>query len=280
MVDQRSPGNVVQLFALEHDRLITVLDTLSNDEWALPTPCPGWNVRDLVSHLVNDSLGILSRDRDGYDGTPGPETRDEGEFVRWLDQYMIEWVHATRGLSPRVLVDLLSWSAPLITAHFSRQLPTATAHVEWAGEREVPVWLNQVREQSEFWIHRQQILESLGQSADLRSDVLAPVLSGLRWAYPYRLGTLTKPEGDCVVIAITGSVDVTWVLVSSGTDWNFRDHPGRVIATLAVTTDDAWRLLTNNLSRDRLLDLRVSGDPEVVRILLATRAIIGSVKPQ
>src|SRR5690606_15528672 len=98
------------------------------------------------------------------------------------------------------------------------QDPTArTAHVSWAGPDPVPVWLDQVRELSEYWIHRQQILEALGRPPDLRADVLAPVLDGLRWAYPYRLEAADLPSvtpGDTVTIAVTGPVAVTWHLVA------------------------------------------------------------------
>ena len=33
---------------------------------------------------------------------------------------------------------------------------------------------------SEYWIHRQQLLQALGRPSDLRADLAAPVLDGLR----------------------------------------------------------------------------------------------------
>jgi hypothetical protein len=39
--------------------------------------------------------------------------------------------------------------------------------VSWAGSGPVPAWLDQARELSEYWIHRQQLLQGLGRPSDL-----------------------------------------------------------------------------------------------------------------
>jgi hypothetical protein len=41
-----------------------------------------------------------------------------------------------------------------------------TAQVSWAGTSPVPVWLDQARELSERWIHRQQLLQALGRPSE------------------------------------------------------------------------------------------------------------------
>ena len=76
-----------------------------------------------MSHLVNGDLGVLSRDRDRYLGTPPPDGADESVFVRWLDELMQEWVSATRGLSPRMATGLLRWSGPQVVEHFAETEP-------------------------------------------------------------------------------------------------------------------------------------------------------------
>jgi hypothetical protein len=43
-----------------------------------------------------------------------------------------------------------------------------------------------------------------------------------------------------------------------------------------MSTEDAWRLLTNNLPAGRRSDLAVSGDRAIAGILFRTRAIIGA----
>ena len=273
------PGDIPALFGLERGRLLDLLNSLEPTDWPRETPCPGWSVLGLVSHLVNGDLGVLSRDRDHYLGTRSPDGADESEFIEWLDVLMQEWVSAARGLSPRVAIGLLSWSGPQVVQHFAAQDQMArTAHVRWAGPEPSPVWLNQLRELSEFWIHRQQLLDALNREPDLRSDALGPVIDGLRWAYPYRLTSQKRPLGDTVTIDISGPVPATWHMVASEQGWNFAEVAGNQVATIAMSTDEAWRLLTNNLSPERQASLTTSGDSVLLEVLRNTRAIIGSPK--
>ena len=71
------------------------LNSLELTDWSRETPCPGWSVLGLVSHLVNGDLGVLSRDRDHFLGTRSPDGADESELIEWLDELMQEWVSAT-----------------------------------------------------------------------------------------------------------------------------------------------------------------------------------------
>ena len=185
-----------------------------------------------------------------------------------------------RPLSPRVIVGLLDWAGPQIAETMRGEDPRAvTASVSWAGTGPVPGWLDQVRELSEYWIHRQQLLQALGRPSDLRADLAGPVLDGLRWAYPFRLGQVRAEPGDTVTISISGPVAVTWQLVATTAGWQYREVPGpRVVASLGMTTEQAWRLLTNNLPAAARVRLTASGDEAVIGVLYRTRAVIGTPK--
>jgi uncharacterized protein (TIGR03083 family) len=281
MVEPKPPRAFAPLFRLERSRLLEVFKSLGALDWNRPTPCPGWSVLGLASHLVGDDLSFLAWQRDDHRGTPPPDGLDEDGFTRWLDDLQIEWVRAARRLSPRLVVELLASLDDQIADLVAIQDPSeVTATVSWASASHVPVWLDHARELSERWIHRQQILQSLGRAADLRPDLAEPVLDGLRWAYPYRLRSLRRSTGSTVVIAITGpELEHTWSLVFTGEVWEFRGSTGRSpTAELRLTTDQAWRLLTNNLHADRDGEPGSSGDEEIIGTLLRTRAIIGTPK--
>jgi hypothetical protein len=67
--------------------------------------------------------------------------------------------------------------------------------------------------------------------------------------------------------------------VATDAGWQFGDQPGtRVAATLTLSTDQVWRLLTNNLPAASRTTFETSGDAAVTGILLHTRAIIGAPK--
>ena len=74
-------------------------------------------------------------------------------------------------------------------------------------------------------------------------------------------------------------VEVRWALLSDGEVWRFTSAEHVQFGTeLPMTTEQAWRMLTNNLSRDIHGDLVVSGDHQILETLVQTRAIIGAPK--
>jgi uncharacterized protein (TIGR03083 family) len=274
------PSDFASLFLVERARLSELLASLDPADWDRPSPCPGWTVLGLCSHLVGDDLGFLARHRDGHFGTPGPDGASEAEFIAWLDGLQDEWVRAARRLSPSIVADLLEWAGPQLAETVRGEDPRErTADVSWAGTGPAPAWLNHARELSEYWIHRQQLLQATGRPSDLRADLAGPVLDGLRWAYPFRLGQAPAEPGDTVTISVTGPVMITWHLVAEPAGWHYRDGPGtRMVASLELTTEQAWRLLTNNLPAADRSSVAASGDETVLAILLRTRAIIGTPK--
>ena len=279
-IDDLPLRGIPALIGIERDRLLELLGTLSPADWLKPTPCPEWNVLALGSHLVGVDFSSLSRNRDHHSGTVPPQGANEAGFIAWIDTLQMEWVESARRLSPRMVIDLLAWSAPQLVEMFEHEDPTArVAHVSWTGSDPQPAWLNQVRELSEYWIHRQQLLQALDLPADLGPDLVGPILEGLKWAYPFRLAEVPGTSGDTLVIALHGPYATTWHLVATDSGWDFSDRPGvRVVAELSMTTDQAWRLLSNNLPAEEQARLQASGDARVREVVLRTRAIIGSPK--
>lgn len=273
------PWDYPGLFLAERARLSDLLADFGPADWDRPSPCPGWTVLGLCSHLVGDDLGILARHRDGHFGTASPDGASESEFIAWLDDLQDEWVRAARRLSPRIVAGLLAWAGPQVAETMRGEDARArTAEVSWAGAAPSPAWLNHARELSEYWIHRQQLLQAVSRPSDLRGDLARPVLDALRWAYPFRLGQQAPAQvGGTVTISVTGPVTVTWHLVATPAGWEYRDGPEpRVVASLEMTTEQAWRLLTNNLPAADRSSVAASGDETVLAILLQTRAIIGA----
>lgn len=258
-----------------------MLQGLASSDWERPTPCPGWSVLGLASHLVGGDLSFVAWQRDGHRGTLAPGGLSEDGFIDWLDVLQLEWVHAARRLSPRLVVGLLGWLGAQLAETVASQDPTlVAANVSWASARPVPLWLDHARELSERWVHRQQILESLGVPEDLRPDLAEPVLDGLRWAYPYRLGAVPRPAKTCVVVAVAGpEVELRWNLISDGADWHFSAAPeNEPVAELRLNTTQAWRSLTSNYDVSHDGAIVSTGDDEVIETLLRTRAVIGHLR--
>jgi uncharacterized protein (TIGR03083 family) len=285
-ISSEPPHELAPLIALDRARLLEQLTGFDPADWARPTPCPGWTVLDLAAHLLGDDLGYLAGHRDAHEGSGGPDLDDEDSFIDWLDQLQDDWVRAARRMSPRLVLDLLRWTGPQLVAVIAGEDPTErAAQVSWVGDEPVPRWLDHARELSERWIHRQQIRQALGSPSDLRDDLLAPVLDALRWAYPFRLAGHPRPAGSSIAVVVGrpgGAQD--WRLVADGERWTFEAPaasgegeriPATLLATLTMTQEQAWRLLSNNLDTGVHGRPATDGDPVLVASMLMTRAIIG-----
>ena len=279
-VPSASPVDAIApLVEIERARLLDLLNDLSEEDWQRPSPRPGWTVLGLAGHLLGDDLGLLSRRRDDYLGTPSPAGLAETEFIDWLDDLQMEWVRAARRISPRLVVELLEWTGPRLVAVLGGEdLCERSARVSWAGPEAAPRWLDELRELSEYWIHRQQLLEAVGRPVVLDPTLLGPILLGLRWAFPYRLTQARLALDGAVQIAVGDPISERWTLVATDGVWNFSEAPHeRVAIHASLTADAAWRLLTNNL-RDEPSTLKVTGDQRAADVPLNTRAIIGHPK--
>jgi uncharacterized protein (TIGR03083 family) len=58
-------------FPRERVALLTLLAELDAADWRRATVCPGWNVHDIVAHVVHDYVRKLARARDAHE-SPGP----------------------------------------------------------------------------------------------------------------------------------------------------------------------------------------------------------------
>jgi uncharacterized protein (TIGR03086 family) len=50
---------VVDLYARSVERFLAAVDRVPADRWAAPTPCPDWDVRSLVNHVVGEERWMV-----------------------------------------------------------------------------------------------------------------------------------------------------------------------------------------------------------------------------
>src|SRR5512146_1015625 len=100
------PVMVVDLFPHERESLLAVLGSLSGEQWAAATACPGWSVHDVALHILGGDIGNLSGGRDGYTdchATQGVDFTRWEELLAFINRRNDDWVRATRRLSPRMV---------------------------------------------------------------------------------------------------------------------------------------------------------------------------------
>ncbi len=254
----------------QRGRLLSLLISLSDEQWAAATAAPQWPVKDIALHLLDVDLRWLARDRDHDRTGIIPVPCDHEEFVRGLAQLNQRWVDGTRILSPRLITDLLRWSGEQLDAHLGTVDLAGSSSVYWAGD--VPLWFDLAREFTERWVHYRQILEAARPAGhDQRQDEYLPlVLRTFIWGFPHQYQA-PAPAGTAIALQIPGIGG--WILTRTATGWLLDEGQTTApAASLRISGEAAWRLLTGAGYDTRQVQL--SGDPELAEPLLRVRGII------
>jgi len=267
--------DVRPLFALQLAGFTGLLRRLGPGEWAQPTACPGWDVKDIAAHVLGDHIGRLSRHRDGH---LAPPPRDGEPLPAFLDRINSEWVTAARRISARVLTDQLSAFGGQIAAFWQTiDLDALGEPVTWAGPEPAPAWLDAARDFTEYWTHHQQICEATGRPGLTGPDYLGPVLNTFLRALPHTLRSLTAPDGTAIQMTVTGPSGGQWTCTRGPDRWRLspRPDPGPA-AWVELDEDTTWRLCTRGITPERAAEHARIGDPHLAAAALQIVSIIWS----
>jgi hypothetical protein len=254
----------------QRSRLLGLLASLDDAQWAAPTAAPHWLVKDIALHLLDVDLGWLARDRDHDQSGVIPVPADHEEFVRGLASRNQQWVDGTRVLSPRLITSLLAWSGEQLDAYLGTVELTRASSVYWAGP--VPLWFDLAREFTERWVHYRQIQDAvLPAGSDQQPDeYLPPVLRTFIWGFP-RQYRAPAPPGTTIALEIPGIG--TWTLARRAAGWILDEGQAAApAASLRMSGQAAWRLLTGGRYDAR--QVKLAGDPALAEPLLQVRGVI------
>lgn len=248
------PIFTVELFPELHHHLITLLKSLSFEEWQQPTVCAPWTVKDLAAHLLDTDMRRLSFQRDRLPSLPPDRPLNSYEdivaFINRLNQSRVE---AAARISPPVLIQMLELVSPQVSAFFQTLDPYAPARVPvaWAGDKISPNWFDLAREFTEKWLHQQQIRDALGRPGLNERRYLYPVLDTFLRGLPHAYRDATAVDGTSLTVTITGEAGGSWTLKREEENWHLYegDDPSAA-AQVSLDQDTAWRLFTKGLSQE------------------------------
>ena len=270
------PIDVRPLFGEQQAAFVDMLCQLDTEQWARPTICPGWTVKDIAAHVLGDHVGRLSRHRDGYQP---PHPGDGEALPAFLSRFNDEWVTAARRISPRLLTDQISIVGNQI-AEFWRavDLGTLGESVSWAGPGPAPVWLDAARDFSEYWTHHQQICDATARTGLTDAEYLGPVIDTFLRALPHTLRGLAAPAGTSLHVVVTGPGGGQWSCTRDPSRWRLHRQPHpQPAARLELDADTTWRLCTRGITPERAAGhARIDGDRRLAAAALQIVSIIWS----
>jgi uncharacterized protein (TIGR03083 family) len=258
---------------------MALLERLSPEDWARPTACALWSVRDIVAHLLDVDLRRLSFQRDGALPRPDmPVDTPEG-LIAYLDRLNADWVRAARRLSPRVLVELHRYAGPRVAELFQSLDPEAPAlfSVAWAGDEVSPNWFDIGREYTERWLHQAQIRDAVGAPGLNGREWLHPVLDLFLRSLPHAYRRVEVSDGLALGVEISGDAGGSWSLVRNAGGWRLYRGKVPAAARVALDQDTTWRLFSKGISGEVARQRAVTeGDPALTSPFFGVLAVMAS----
>jgi uncharacterized protein (TIGR03084 family) len=185
----------------EHDALDAIVAPLAPEQWDLPTPAPGWAVRDEISHLwFFDERAVMA--------ATDPDTFATDQRRLLSGGGTDASVEPGRALDP---VDLLAnWRRDRVAMVDVLRSLDPKARIVWYGPPMSAVSFATAR-LMETWAHGQDIVDAVGATRPATDRLRHVAFIGVR-ARPFSYATNGKamPEGD-VRVELDAPGGGTWV---------------------------------------------------------------------
>lgn len=81
----------VHLFQELDEKLISLLRSLTPDDWNRPTVARLWSVKDVAAHLLDGNLRVISASRDGHSNVPERKINSYQDLVGYLNELNADW---------------------------------------------------------------------------------------------------------------------------------------------------------------------------------------------
>lgn len=177
-----------------------LLGDLTDEQWLLASPLPGWSVQDNVSHIVGTEAMLA--------GEPGPSIeidRDVNEHVRNdIGAFNEQWVESLRVVPPN---EVLSRFRELTGARLAAL--EQMSEDEWNAESFTPAGKDtygrfmQIRV-FDCWLHEQDIRDAVGRPGHTTGLAVEVVLDEMATALGFVVGKKAGAvSGQSVTFALT-----------------------------------------------------------------------------
>lgn len=251
-----------QLATTELTRVLTLVESLSGDDWTQPTDCTEWTVRDMVAHLAGSCAASASWAEFFRQVVRNPYVRSAAAPVDGINRRQIE---DRVGRTPAEIVAELRDVGP--RAVQSRQrLPWFVRHMRVPfgpplGVAPVSYLMDNIYTRDQ-WMHRADICRATGRSMHLTPDhdarVVALVLRDLEQQLRRMPGRAT------VDLTLTGTVDL---------HYRFGDNP-EADSAIGMDLVEFNRLASGRITPDEAAALAaISGDPARARWFLENSSV-------
>ncbi len=183
----------------EWEEFASLCETLSDEEWRLPTACPGWDVKDNLAHIIGTEHFLMG------EKPPEVELGDTAHVKNDIGQMNESWIQSMRGDDPADVLERFK----KVTASRIETLSNLSDE-EWEKAGMTPVGeapylrFMQIRIM-DSWMHEQDIREAAKKPGNTTGTHVEICLEEMEMAMGFVVGKLGgAPDGCKVVFNLTG----------------------------------------------------------------------------
>jgi uncharacterized protein (TIGR03083 family) len=263
-------SELVELMRVAFAQVDDAVASLADEAWAMPTECPGWDVRACVSHLCGTESWLLGRAR--------PEPRQADHVRNDMGARNEGDVAARRELPPADLVaefrELTSERIKALEA-----LPPDA----WRGEAQTPAGPGDLSDLIsirilDLWYHEQDIRRAVHRPGNLDGPVARFVASRIVRSLPVTVGKrVAPPDGTVVWFDITTPpVDSVAFQMTNRRAMAFDTPPERFDVKMSMTSEALLRLCGGRWDVDAAVAdgrIAIDGDSAMARDVVGKMAV-------
>lgn len=260
-VTQLDKADVLSGLFASWDALDLLLAGLPEEQWATPTPLPGWDVRAVISHIIGTEsalMGVATPDVDIDVSALGHVRNEFGATNEcWVRHLSAESGAALQQRFSAVTGDRRKRLSEMSDDEWNAPTRTPAGPDSYGRFMRVRVF--------DCWMHEHDIRDGLGRpasEAELVSPAARLALDEMAASMGYVVGKLGQaPEGSRVVIELTGPLARTIRVVVDGRGQVVDDFGG--LEPTATMRLDA--LLFTRLAGGRVADapVELGGDQDI-----------------
>ena len=254
--------------------VVTACEQLDDEQWGRPTDCPGWSVKDNLSHLIGIERMLLG------DPAPPALTLVPAHVRNPFGEINEAWVDARRSApGAEVLaefVDTTNRRMAALVAMTAEEFDT----VGWSPVGDVPYREFMVTRILDTWAHEQDMRRALLRPGGRNGVGERVVLDTCEKAMPFVVGKkVAPPDGTSVLFAISGVLGRHILVSVHGGRASLRPAPPAVPPTvnLGMEQDEFWRRCYGRAVPDEVgsgATVSIEGDAGLGRRVLAELAFM------
>ncbi|MEJ7634938.1 maleylpyruvate isomerase family mycothiol-dependent enzyme [Aeromicrobium sp.] len=248
------------------DAILLIAPELEESDWALPTDCPGWSVKDVMSHLAHLETELCHAEQNVHEETGASEV---------VAAYTAAGVADRRDLTPDEVTAEFAAAVQVRARQLtdlpddpSTPAPVTPGGIAWS-------WDTLLRNRSiDAWVHEQDIRRATGRPGGLGSTGAQVAAMTFSFAMPYILGKRVKPPAASTVRwDVTGETPLELV-VQVGEDGRASavETIDRPSVTLSMSTE-TFTVLTAGRRLPDQVEVTIDGDHALGLATLTAMAV-------